>query len=140
MNKKNSIVSNLDNSKSSYSVEEKNIINSINSDEYNVYFEYKQFIPNEISVENIKKISQILANNPNIRITIKGFTDFLGKNTYNNKMAWQRAKVVQDLILKNENVSPSQLILVNENPKFEELHDPEFAKAMSRKVVFETSI
>jgi len=69
-------------------IEKLETLNSLKNAHLDIYYAYNQYFPCVSSIENIKKISQVLSDFPNIKIYIKGWTDFLGKDPYNNKMAW----------------------------------------------------
>lgn len=61
-----------------------------------VYFEFNEYSLNSKAFANVDKVLAHLRNKPNLYIEIKGYTDNVGTEQYNNFLSRRRAKMVQD--------------------------------------------
>lgn len=68
----------------------------------NIFFETAKYNLKERSKVELDKLVAFLVNNPNIKIEISGHTDNVGSSPDNLTLSINRAKSVQDYLIKNE--------------------------------------
>jgi len=66
----------------------------------NVFFEFDKFDLKPESMTSLKRLQKFLLENPNVNIMISGHTDNIGNQGYNQTLSLQRAKSVQDFLVK----------------------------------------
>jgi outer membrane protein OmpA-like peptidoglycan-associated protein len=59
-----------------------------------VYFEFNEFGLNSKAFATVDKVIDHLRHKPNLKVEIKGYTDDVGTNQYNNYLSRRRAKMV----------------------------------------------
>ncbi|MQP25346.1 OmpA family protein [Flavobacterium sp. LMO8] len=74
----------------------------------NIYFDFNKSSVKKESELSLNKIVEVLANNPNLSITINAHTDNKGSEIYNQKLSESRAKAAYQYLLK-KGVPTSQL-------------------------------
>ena len=52
-------------------------------------------------VRSVQKLAQYLADNPQRRVLVEGFTDSVGSETFNEQLSQRRADSVRDVLLRN---------------------------------------
>lgn len=83
------------------SVSEQEVVKKLINDGYvTTYFDFNKATPTNVSTEGIDYILTYLRNNPNESVQIIGHADEIGKDTYNNKLALQRANNVKNILVK----------------------------------------
>jgi outer membrane protein OmpA-like peptidoglycan-associated protein len=65
----------------------------------------KEYIP------LLKEVAKVLKENPNINLRIEGYTDDIGTEAYNQKLALKRAMAVKDFLVK-EGIKPERIQVV----------------------------
>jgi len=75
---------------------------------FSVYFEFNEYGLNSKAFSSIDRVISHLKLNPNLSIEIKGYTDDVGTETYNNFLSRRRAKMVLDYL--NSRGVPSELM------------------------------
>ncbi len=66
----------------------------------NVFFDFDKFDLKPESVTSLKRLQKFLLENANVNILISGHTDNIGSGVYNQRLSLQRAKSVQDFLVK----------------------------------------
>lgn len=66
----------------------------------NIFFEFDKYALEDESMSSLKRLHKFLIENPNVNILITGHTDNVGSSTYNKQLSLQRAKSVQDYLVK----------------------------------------
>lgn len=66
-----------------------------------ILFGFDKFDLNSSSKESITKLSKILNEYPDTRLTIQGHTDSKGDDNYNRQLSAQRADAVRDYLIAN---------------------------------------
>lgn len=66
----------------------------------NVFFEFDKFDLKPESMTSLKRLQRFLLENSNVNILISGHTDNIGNQGYNQNLSLQRAKSVQDFLVK----------------------------------------
>lgn len=61
-----------------------------------VYFEFNEFGLNSKAFATVDRVIEHLRHKPNLMIEIKGYTDDVGTNQYNNYLSRRRAKMVAE--------------------------------------------
>lgn len=77
----------------------------------NVFFDFDKYELKEASISSLKRLLKFLKENPNVNIEINGHTDNLGSKEYNKKLSLERAKSVQDYLVKN-GMHPGRVLVV----------------------------
>lgn len=58
----------------------------------------------------LNKVAAVLRDDPNVRISIIGFTDSIGSEEYNLRLSMRRAQATADYLI-SQGVSPSQILV-----------------------------
>lgn len=66
----------------------------------NVFFDFDKFDLKPESLTSLKRLQKFLLENANVNILISGHTDNIGNQGYNQTLSLQRAKSVQDFLVK----------------------------------------
>jgi outer membrane protein OmpA-like peptidoglycan-associated protein/tetratricopeptide (TPR) repeat protein len=66
----------------------------------NIFFEFDKFELKSESFSSLKRLSNFMKENPQVRILISGHTDNVGNSSYNLQLSLQRAKRVQDYLFQ----------------------------------------
>ncbi|MFN3997003.1 OmpA family protein [Algoriphagus sp.] len=66
----------------------------------NVFFDFDKFDLKPESLTSLKRLQKFLLENPNVNIMIAGHTDNIGNQGYNQALSLQRAKSVQNFLVK----------------------------------------
>ncbi|WP_111671942.1 OmpA family protein [Algoriphagus litoralis] len=66
----------------------------------NVFFDFDKFDLKAESLTSLKRLEKFLQENPNVNILISGHTDNIGNEGYNQTLSLQRAKSVQQFLVK----------------------------------------
>lgn len=66
----------------------------------NVFFEFDKYDLQPESLSSLKRLHKFLQENPNVNIMITGHTDNIGSSAYNKNLSLQRAKSVQNYLVK----------------------------------------
>jgi len=61
------------------------------------------------SYKTLKEIGELLTEDPNLRISIEGFTDSDGADDYNQTLSQKRAESVRSYLINEFNISPDRL-------------------------------
>jgi outer membrane protein OmpA-like peptidoglycan-associated protein len=77
----------------------------------NIYFQQGGSQVSNLHIGTLASISQILKANPGLRFVVTGHTDEKGTEAANNRLSYNRAKAVIDLLVEKFTVPRSQLIL-----------------------------
>jgi len=91
-------------------------IESKESVNLHINFDYKSTKISEKSLDNIKEFANLLKKNPEYSFKIIGYSDDIGSKRYNLKLSKQRADSVVDALVK-EGVAKSQLVAVGAGEK-----------------------
>lgn len=83
------------------STSDQEVVKKLINDGYvTTYFDFNKATPTNVSTEGIDFILTYLRNNPSETVQIIGHADEIGKTTYNNKLALQRANNVKNILVK----------------------------------------
>ncbi len=74
----------------------------------NIFFETNEYKLMEASFPELKKIVELMNDNPGIIVEISGHTDDIGSKEYNQQLSEKRAKSVVDFLIEN-NISRNRL-------------------------------
>jgi outer membrane protein OmpA-like peptidoglycan-associated protein/Tol biopolymer transport system component len=66
----------------------------------NIFFEFDKYELKSESFSSLKRLSNFMKENPQVRILISGHTDNVGNSSYNLQLSLQRAKRVQDYLFQ----------------------------------------
>ncbi|MHA7129922.1 OmpA family protein [Algoriphagus namhaensis] len=77
----------------------------------NVFFDFDKFELKEESLSSLKRLLKFLQDNPNVNIEIQGHTDNVGQKEYNQVLSLNRAKSVQQYLVKN-GMHPARVMVV----------------------------
>lgn len=122
--------------KSNPSLNHEEIVKSLINDGYiAVYFEVNKATPTNVSSEGIDYIKTYLKNNPDAIVTIIGHCDVTGTAQLNDKLAKERAKSVQNILI-DSGINKSQLKIMSEGEDQSANEDSNGAKKLVRRVTF----
>jgi len=76
----------------------------------NVFFEFDKYDLKPESLTSLKRLKKFLLENPNVNIVISGHTDNIGNQVYNQTLSLQRAKSVQNFLVK-EGLHPGRVMV-----------------------------
>lgn len=65
----------------------------------NLFFDFDSYALQEISLPEIKRLFEILKENPTLKVSIEGHTDNTGKADYNLQLSKDRAKAVSEQLI-----------------------------------------
>lgn len=82
-----------------------------------VYFDFDKSIVTAESAERLNKAVEILKNRPDEKVTIVGWTDWTGSDTYNVKLSERRAQAVRDYFV-SQGLDVSRFEVVGKGKSF----------------------
>lgn len=89
------------------------------------------------SLETIKKISELLKTDTNLKIKIIGHSCDLGSESFNNKISLKRAETVRNLLV-SENIPPERILIEGKGNREPILpNDTEENRSKNRRVEFQ---
>ena len=98
-------------------------------------FDYNKAYVKKIYYSQLKKIAQILKNNPNLIIEIAGYTDDVGSEEYNLKLSQKRAQAVKNILVKVYGIDPKRVVVKGYGEKYPLLpNDSATNRALNRRV------
>jgi outer membrane protein OmpA-like peptidoglycan-associated protein len=80
--------------------------------DYKVYFEFDSYMLDSDAKMTIKRVIDYLEDNPPITLSLElhGYTDSIGSEEYNQRLAYNRAKSVRDYMVKFD-IDTAQVVL-----------------------------
>lgn len=115
---------------------EKEVVRRLINEGYiTVYFDTNRIDPTKSSNESLGFVLTYLRNNPSASVDIIGNADEIGDNNYNDKLALNRARRVQEILIKS-GISASRLNIISQGE--DNSVDPTSASArqLVRRVLF----
>jgi OOP family OmpA-OmpF porin len=100
----------------------------------NFAFDKSDLLPESYSV--LDKAARLLHNNPDVKVEIEGYTDFIGTNEYNYELSENRAETVKNYLVDN-GIAASRLTTIGYgkgNPIAS--NETDEGRAMNRRIVF----
>ena len=76
-----------------------------------VYYDYDSTVMQPFAIKKLNQISNVLDNSPSAELTIKGFTDSLGNETYNKYISVERASNVKKYLI-NRGIQASKIKVI----------------------------
>jgi OOP family OmpA-OmpF porin len=80
-------------------------------------FDFNSAYIKKIYYPQIKKVADILKNNPHLKIEIAGYTDNIGSDEYNKKLSLKRAQAVKNILVKY-GINPNRIIIKGYGKKY----------------------
>jgi len=81
-------------------------------------FDFNSVYIKKIYYPQIKKVADILKNNPHLKIEIAGYTDDIGSDEYNKKLSLKRAQAVKDILVKVYGINPKRIVVKGYGKKY----------------------
>lgn len=75
----------------------------------NILFEFNSFLLKDESYEELRKVAQLMRDNPSLRIEVSAHTDDVGSDAYNQRLSQRRAESVTDYLVKQEGIERSRI-------------------------------
>ncbi len=75
---------------------------------HNIFFEFNSAELRPESIGELKRLLQLMTENPNIKVEIAGHTDSVGSESYNLKLSRQRAEAVKQWLVEH-GISPDRI-------------------------------
>ncbi len=75
----------------------------------NIQFEFNSFLLKDESYEELRKVAQLMQDNPSLRIEVSAHTDDVGSDAYNQRLSQRRAESVTDYLVKQEGIERSRI-------------------------------
>ena len=82
----------------------------------NIFFDFDKYALKTESMSSLKRLVKFLQENPNVNILITGHTDNVGSPSYNQQLSLQRAKSVQEYLVK-EGMHPARVLVEGKGDK-----------------------
>ncbi|MBN7817259.1 OmpA family protein [Algoriphagus pacificus] len=82
----------------------------------NIFFDFDKYALKAESMSSLKRLVKFLQENPNVNILITGHTDNVGSPSYNQQLSLQRAKSVQEYLVK-EGMHPARVLVEGKGDK-----------------------
>jgi OOP family OmpA-OmpF porin len=73
-------------------------------------FDFNKAKVKKIYYPELKKVAEILKNNPNLKIEVAGYTDNIGSVGYNLKLSQKRAQAVKKILVKVYGINPDRIV------------------------------
>ncbi|MFV0471685.1 MAG: OmpA family protein [Paludibacteraceae bacterium] len=83
-----------------------------------IYFDFDQTNLDEEAIKAIDLAAKKLKANPNLMVEVRGYTDNMGNNTYNQNLSQRRADKVKDRLVNMYSIDPNRII-ANGKGKFD---------------------
>jgi len=98
-------------------------------------FDYNSAKVKKVYYPQIKKIAEVLKQNPLLKIKIAGYTDDRGSEKYNLKLSFKRAKAIKDILVKKYHISPNRIVVKGYGEAYPLVpNDSETNRALNRRV------
>ena len=98
-------------------------------------FDYNSAKVKKIYYPQIKKIAEVLKQNPLLKIKIAGYTDDRGSEKYNLELSFKRAKAIKDILVKKYHISPNRIVVKGYGEAYPVVpNDSETNRALNRRV------
>lgn len=75
----------------------------------NIEFEFNSYLLKEESYDELKRVAQLLRQNPTIHIELSAHTDDVGSAEYNLRLSQKRGNTVSQYLIENEGIAPERL-------------------------------
>ena len=107
----------------------------INEGYISAYFDTNKSFPNNESTDNIGFVLNYLRNNPSATVEIKGFSDEIGRSSFNDKLAMSRSERVKN-IFKNAGIDSSRITILSAGEDASVDKKSDYARKLVRRVTF----
>lgn len=74
-------------------------------------FDFNRVKIKKIYYPQLKKIAEVLKNNPYLKVEIAGYTDDVGSPEFNKKLSYQRALAVKEALVKHFGIDPNRIVV-----------------------------
>jgi OOP family OmpA-OmpF porin len=81
-------------------------------------FDFNKWYVKKIYYPELKKVADILKNNPNLKIEVAGYTDDIGSASYNLKLSQKRAEAVKNILVKVYGIDPKRIVAKGYGEKY----------------------
>lgn len=76
----------------------------------NIEFEFNSYLLKDESYDELKRVAQLLRQNPTLRIELSAHTDDVGSADYNLRLSQKRGNTVAHYLIEKEGIEPERLI------------------------------
>lgn len=76
----------------------------------NIEFEFNSYLLKDESYDELKRVAQLLRQNPTLRIELSAHTDDVGSADYNLRLSQKRGNAVAHYLIEKEGIEPERLI------------------------------
>ncbi|MDA8165173.1 MAG: OmpA family protein [Desulfobacteraceae bacterium] len=77
-----------------------------------VFFDFDRAEVKPRHADDLKKVADFMKQNPDLKATIKGYTDYVGTEEYNQKLSERRAEAVKNYLVSNYGIDPGRISTV----------------------------
>jgi len=81
-------------------------------------FDFNKAAVKKIYYPELKKIAEILKNNPNLKIEVAGHTDSIGSDEYNLKLSQKRAEAVKNVLIDKFGIDSNRIVAKGYGEKY----------------------
>ena len=81
-------------------------------------FDFNKVAIKKIYYPELKKIAEILKNNPNLKIEVAGHTDSIGSDEYNLKLSQKRAEAVKNVLIDKFGIDSNRIVAKGYGEKY----------------------
>ncbi|MDF2454158.1 MAG: ompA [Cytophagaceae bacterium] len=75
----------------------------------NIFFDFNKAVLRKESNLELNRLAKLLANNPNLKVEISGYTDSVGTKAYNDKLSQKRAEAVASYLTTKSATDASRI-------------------------------
>jgi len=98
-------------------------------------FDYNSAKVKKVYYPQIKKIAEVLKQNPLLKIKIAGYTDDRGSEKYNLELSFKRAKAIKDILVKKYHILANRIVVKGYGEAYPLVpNDSETNRALNRRV------
>ena len=97
-----------------------------------VHFAFNSYALDGKAMGILNEAATLIKNNPNKRVVLSGWTDFVGSDAYNMKLSQERASSVKNYLVK-QGIPSSRMTAIGRGKSFKYDNKTDEGRAMNRR-------